>query len=102
MKKESNENLIVESGFAADLEPVIEPDRYELSAAPLYHFEMVRRDFFKTLGGGLMIAFTLSKSSGQQESGGGGRGRGNARLPQEMSAWLHIDEQGGVTVYTGK
>jgi nicotinate dehydrogenase subunit B len=101
MNQESKEDLVFNSALSTNFEPEIEPDRYELSAAPLYHFEMARRDFFKTLGGGLVIALTLGKTLGQQESGGG-RGRGNARLPQEIGAWLHIDETGAVTVYTGK
>jgi isoquinoline 1-oxidoreductase len=35
-----------------------------------------------------------------QESGGAGQGRGD--LPKEIDAWLHISENGKVTVYTGK
>jgi isoquinoline 1-oxidoreductase len=80
----------------------IEPDRYELNELPIYRFEMARRDFFKSLGGGLLIALTIGDAIGQQESGGGGRGRGAANLPKELGAWLHIDENGAVTAYTGK
>ncbi len=84
-----------------DLMPQIEPERYELSAAPLYQFEMARRDFFKALGCGLMIVLAFDDVAAQQESGGGGR-RGGGRLPQEIGAWLHVGEDGAVTVYTGK
>lgn len=79
----------------------IEPERYELTAGPAYRFEMARRDFFKGLGGGLLIVFALTEARAQQESGGGRRGGGRA-LPQELSAWLHIGEDGAITVYTGK
>ncbi len=37
----------------------IELERYELAEGAAYHFEMHRRDFFKTLGGGILIAFTI-------------------------------------------
>ncbi len=84
-----------------DGEPAIEPERYELSAAPAYRFDLDRRDFFKALGGGMLIVFTLGEALAQQESGGGRR-RGGAQLPQEIGGWLHIAEDGAVTVYTGK
>ncbi len=92
-----NETLLLEP----EIEPAIEPERYELAAAPAYHFEMPRRDFFKALGGGLLIVLALSETKAQQESGGGRRG-GGARVPQEIGAWLHVGEDGAVTVYTGK
>ncbi|MBO0725410.1 MAG: xanthine dehydrogenase family protein molybdopterin-binding subunit [Blastocatellia bacterium] len=81
----------------------IEPERYELTAGPAYHFEfgeIQRRDFFKLLGGGLLIVMALKDATAQQESGGGRRG-GSPR-PVEIGAWLHIAEDGTVTAYTGK
>ncbi len=84
------------------IEPAIEPERYELAAGPAYHFDLARRDFFKALGGGVLIVFTLKGALAQQESGGG-RQRGAGRAAsQEIGAWLHIGEDGAVTVYTGK
>jgi isoquinoline 1-oxidoreductase len=84
------------------IEPALEPERYELAAGPAYHFELQRRDFFKALGGGVLIIFALKGAMAQQESGGGQR-RGTGRpVPQEIGAWLHIGEDGAVTVYTGK
>jgi nicotinate dehydrogenase subunit B len=79
----------------------IEPERYELFAPPSYHFDVERRDFFKALGAGLLIVCVMKDSSALQESGGR-RHDNQDSLPQAINAWLHIDENGGVTVYTGK
>jgi len=76
-----------------------EPERYELSSAPAYIFNLDRREFFKFLGSGLVIVSTLKPASAQES--GSGRRRGES-LPQEINAWLHIGENGTVTVYTGK
>src|SRR5580698_878086 len=76
-----------------------EPERYELLAGPAYNFPLDRRGFFKTLGGGIVVASFLA-SAEAQESGGGRRGGQSA--PKEISAWLHIDLNGAVTAYTGK
>jgi nicotinate dehydrogenase subunit B len=77
----------------------IEPERYELLAGPAYHFTPDRREFFKLLGAGLLVVLTVDA----QESGSGGRGRrGGQELPRELGAWLHVGEDGPVTVYTGK
>ena len=43
----------------------IEPERYELHAAPVYHFDLARRDFFKVLGGGIVVLFLLEDALGQ-------------------------------------
>jgi CO/xanthine dehydrogenase Mo-binding subunit len=83
-------------------EITFETERYELTEGPVYHFNLARRDFFKTLGGGILIAFTLKEALGRQESGGGRRRQSGASVPQEIGAWLHINEDGAVTVFTGK
>src|SRR5262249_23763192 len=77
----------------------IEAERYELHDPPAFHFEVDRRDFCKILGGGIFIALSVGRVSGQ-ESGGGRRGQQAA--PKEIGAWLHIGEDGAVTVFTGK
>ena len=83
--------------------PEIEVERYELSAPAPYHFELHRRDFFKALGAGLLVACVLKDAFALQESGGRRRQfRGEEQLPREISAWLHISENGTVTGYTGK
>src|SRR5262245_64128174 len=82
----------------------LEPERYELTEGPGYHFEigeLQRRDFFRVLGGGVLIVLALKDSLAQQESGGGGR-RGGPPRPVEIGAWLSIAEEGTVKAYTGK
>src|ERR1700693_3730711 len=81
--------------------PEIELERYELFEAPAYRFEVERRDFFKFLSGGLVLLLALESTARAQESGRGAAMRGDAR-PPELAAWLHIGEDGTVTVYTGK
>src|SRR3954471_8278337 len=80
----------------------LEPERYELHAAPRYRFATDRREFFKVLGCGVVVLFLVDSVLGQ-ESGSAGRagGRGRQR-PSEISSWLHIGEDGTVTVFTGK
>ena len=79
----------------------IEPERYELTAPASYVFQSGRREFFKFLGAGLFIACASSKAEAFQESGAARRNPEDS-LPQEISAWLHIGEDGTVTVFTGK
>src|SRR5687767_7341405 len=78
----------------------IEEERYELHGVPLYNFKLDRRRFFKMLGSGVLIVF-LVRSAAAQESGRP-RGRGGPPRPREISAWLHIGEDGTVSVFTGK
>lgn len=81
--------------------PDIEIERYELNAPPPYAFEVERRDFmriFAVMGGGLLVVAAAPRLEAQ-ESGRGGRGRA---IPREIAGWLHIDETGHVTVFTGK
>ncbi len=79
----------------------IELERYELRSGPAYHFAPDRRDFFKFAGAGIILFLALNGEA--QEAGGARRGgmRGEA-MPQNLGAWLHIGEDGIVTVYTGK
>jgi len=79
----------------------LEPERYELNARPTYHFGMPRRDFFKVLGGGIAVFCLLDRTLTGQEAGRSGH-RSGTSLPQDISAWLHVNENGDVTVFTGK
>src|SRR5215470_3210827 len=78
----------------------VEPERYEFHEARAYVFELTRRDLFKFLGAGALILCAETRPLGAQESGRGQR-RGED-LPKEIGAWLHIGEDGVVTVFTGK
>ena len=82
----------------------LEVERYELFAESWYHFEFDRRQFLKAFSGGLVllvpVANLLAETAQRQgESGRGGFGRD---LPKEIGAWIHIDEDGSITAYTGK
>jgi CO/xanthine dehydrogenase Mo-binding subunit len=79
----------------------LEPERYELRAAAPYRFDLDRRNFFTFLGAGVVVVSVLKPAIVAQESGGGRQRRGES-LPQQIDAWLHIGENGKVTVYTGK
>ena len=76
----------------------VDEERYELFENPRYHFEFDRRDFVKTFGAGLLVLLVASRSDAQES----GRGFGGERLPPDVGAWLHIGEDGKVTVFTGK
>lgn len=78
----------------------LEPERYELRSAAPYRFDLDRRDFFKFLGAGLLVVSVLKPAVVAQESGG--RQRTSDPLPKEIDAWMHIADDGKITVYTGK
>jgi len=79
----------------------LEPERYELIAPPTYRFGVARRDFFKLLGGGIAVFCLHDSPLAAQDAGRSGR-RPDDDLPQDISAWLHINDKGEVTVFTGK
>ena len=86
-----------------DLE--FEVERYELFAEPAYNFNFNRRQFLKAFSGGIALIVPMSNlvaSTLQQQQGESGRGRGNERVPDDIGAWIHIDENGTVSVFTGK
>lgn len=79
----------------------LEPERYELSAAPVHRFEMDRRRFFEALGGGLLV-LSFAGSAGAEPSAEERQFAAGERNPPEIGAWIHIGENGIVTVYSGK
>jgi len=79
-----------------------EPERYEFREAPIHHFALDRRDFFKFFGAGIMVFAAAKDALALQESGGGARQNHSDELPKEITAWLHIGEDGSVTAFTGK
>ena len=54
----------------------VEPERYELEAAPTYRFEVDRREFFKFLGAGVLVVAVLRDAHAFQESGAAKRSSG--------------------------
>lgn len=80
---------------------VPEPERYEFSAGPMHHFELGRRDFFKFLGAGIAVFAVAKDSLGKQETAPT-QGFHSEELPNNITAWLHVGEDGNVTAFTGK
>src|SRR6476620_2454640 len=81
----------------------IEIERYELFEAPGYNFRFDRRDFIKAFGLGIVFIVPATRVLAQQrDQGESGRGGVNQRLPNDIDAWIHIDEKGEVTAFTGK
>jgi len=81
---------------------VLEPERYEFLATPIHQFELARRDFFKILGAGIAVFAIAKDALAAQETALGHRSFHNEELPKDISAWLHIGEDGTVTGFTGK
>ncbi|HEY1947795.1 MAG TPA: molybdopterin cofactor-binding domain-containing protein [Bryobacteraceae bacterium] len=60
-----------------------------------------RRNFLRSLGGGLLILCAFDETDLAQESGTSGR-HGGQSLPQNVAAWLHIGPDGSIKAFTGK
>ena len=71
-------------------------DRMAATNAGVLHPD--RRDFLKGLGAGLLVLLTRPSALAQES----GRSFNDHELPKEIGAWLHIAEDGRVTVFTGK
>ena len=84
-----------------DLINEIELDRFELFEKPLYNFAFDRRDFLKGFGLGIVFIVPVTRALAQQR-GESGRGGSNQNLPNDVGAWIHLDEDGAITVFTGK
>src|SRR5689334_11887714 len=83
----------------------LEAERYELFEGPAYRFSFNRRQFIKAFSGGIALIVPMSNLIAhtlQQEQGESGRNRSNERVPDDIGAWIHIDENGAVSAYTGK
>jgi isoquinoline 1-oxidoreductase len=78
------------------LEPELEPERYELDEGLPYRFELGRRGFLHLLGG--VVVLVTASDLESQESGRSGR----ESADDDLAAWLHVAEDGTVTVFTGK
>lgn len=77
----------------------VDVERYEFDEPARYRFELQRRDFirvFAAMGGGLAV-LAGSHASAQESGRGGVEGAST-----DVSAWLHIGEDGRITACTGK
>jgi nicotinate dehydrogenase subunit B len=81
---------------------IVEPERYEFNAAPIHQFDLARRDFFKILGAGIAVFAVAKDALASQETAPGHRSFHTEELPKDISAWLHVGEDGRVTGFTGK
>ncbi|MGH9481061.1 MAG: molybdopterin cofactor-binding domain-containing protein [Terriglobales bacterium] len=79
---------------------VLEAERYEALALPLHHFFLDRREFMKSIGGGIAVLVVARAALPAQESGRNS-GRREA-MPHAINAWLHILPGGSIKVFTGK
>jgi isoquinoline 1-oxidoreductase len=73
-----------------------EVERYELTEDPLYHFTFDRRQFLKAFSAGIALLVPMSHLLAQEEQGF------DRELPQTVGAWIHVDQDGSIVVYTGK
>lgn len=89
------------NGMGAEVyRDLVEEERQHESVPRLaYGFELRRRDFFRLIGGGIVVCVCAGSALAQES---GVHRRNEEELPQDISAWLHIAEDGSVTVYTGK
>jgi nicotinate dehydrogenase subunit B len=87
------------SGSSIKFQP--EPERYEFTAAPMHRFELPRRDFFKFLGAGIAV-FAVARDTLAAQETAPTQGFHQEELPKDITAWLHIGEDGNVTAFTGK
>lgn len=62
-------------------------------------FHVDRRDFFKLFGSGLVVCIAARHSLSQESGAFNHRGH---ELPTSLDSWLHIGEDGQITVFTGK
>ena len=66
-----------------------ELERYELLEDARYRFDFDRRDFLRSAGTGLLVLLVAPRGETQES----GRGRGGMeRMPDDVNAWLHIDD----------
>jgi isoquinoline 1-oxidoreductase len=95
----------LESSAAADSYSLagIEPERYELFESPRYEFQLDRRDFLRQVGSGIVVCILMRDAAAEQQPGQRRSQRGSGgRAPQDIGSWLHVSDDGSITIYTGK
>jgi isoquinoline 1-oxidoreductase len=75
----------------------LEPERYEFYEDGALSLEWSRRDLFRVVGGGLVVALLFRDLPAFAQ-----RPPRGEPVPDDIGAWLHVGEDGAVTVYTGK
>jgi len=82
-----------------DVDPNAELAQHEIPS--LHWFSLDRRQFLRLFGGGIAVGLVAPGAAvlRAQESG---RARDSHELPKDLAAWLHVDKDGRVTVFTGK
>ncbi len=71
------------------------PEQYEMHTAPAYKFSVNRRTFFELMGAGIAVTFSSASSWASII-------RDDAAPEDQLSAWIHIGNDGKVSVFTGK
>src|SRR5262249_19128870 len=79
--------------------PSVDVERYELTEPRRYVFEMERRDFIRLFGAGLVVAVAAADTLAQESGRARPQGRGDT---PDLTAWIHVDENGRAHVNTGK
>ncbi len=74
----------------------IEPERYELFEQPTWSFALSRRTFLEAVGAGVAVLVVTRDAHGLDGPAGADRAQDG------IGAWLHIAEDGVVSVFTGK
>jgi nicotinate dehydrogenase subunit B len=62
--------------------------------------ELGRREFLKTLGGGILVCICPARGAAEERQSG--RPLRRRASPQAIAAWLHVSQEGRITVTTGK
>ena len=76
----------------------LEDQQHEV-ARITYSFDLERRDFFKLMGAGVLVCLSLRTAVAQES---GRPAQSSEDLPTSLAAWLHVGEDGSITVFTGK
>jgi len=74
----------------------IEPERYEFTEPARYRFDLNRRQFLEATGAGVVVLLAARPGPAVFAEGD------DEAQEDRISAWLHVAEDGAVTVYTGK
>ena len=77
-----------------------EPERYEFTERSAYTFELNRRDFLRSGAAGIFVCLAVDTIHGQETAQG--PRMTPQPVPDQVSGWLHIGEDGRITAYTGK